>query len=104
MQPTFSNFKNLFRRCEIELTPHQYERFWAFHQYLKEQSKNMDLTRIRRFEDLVIKHYVDCTLVSKLVQFISPVLDIGTGAGFPGIPIKILDPDLEIILSDSPGT
>jgi 16S rRNA (guanine(527)-N(7))-methyltransferase RsmG len=100
MQPTFDHFKQLFRQCGLNLSPSQYELFWSFHQELSEKAKEMDLTRIRRFEDLVIKHYADCAMVPNFVQLASPVLDIGTGAGFPGIPIKILQPDLEMILAE----
>ena len=100
MQPSFDYFKQLFRQCGLNLSTRQYELFWSFHQVLSEKSKEMDLTRIRRFEDLVIKHYVDCALVVNFVQLTSPVLDIGTGAGFPGIPIKILQPDLRMILAE----
>jgi 16S rRNA (guanine(527)-N(7))-methyltransferase RsmG len=101
MQPPFDYFKQLFRQCGLHLSSRQYELFWSFHRELSEKAKEMDLTRIRRFEDLVIKHYVDCALVANFVQLTSPVLDIGTGAGFPGIPIKILQPDLEMILAES---
>ncbi|MBN1848748.1 MAG: 16S rRNA (guanine(527)-N(7))-methyltransferase RsmG [Deltaproteobacteria bacterium] len=100
MQPTFDHFKQLFKRCGLDLSPSQYELFWLFHRELSEKGREMDLTRIRRFEDLVIKHYVDCALVPNFVQLASPVLDIGTGAGFPGIPIKILQPHLEMILAE----
>lgn len=100
MQPPFDYFKQLFRQCGLDLSTRQYELFWSFHQILSEKAKEMDLTRIRRFEDMVIKHYVDCALIANFVQLTSPVLDIGTGSGFPGIPMKILQPDLEMILAE----
>jgi 16S rRNA (guanine(527)-N(7))-methyltransferase RsmG len=100
MKPTLDHFIRLFRQCDLDLSSLQYELFWRFHLHLQKDAKEMDLTRIRRFEDLVIKHYVDCALVPKYVSLVSPVLDIGTGAGFPGIPIKILLPDIQMILAE----
>lgn len=61
----------------------------------------MDLTRIYNFESVVIKHYVDSALVTKLVELPSELLDLGTGPGFPGIPIKIMRPDLRLTLMDT---
>src|SRR5262249_16614210 len=47
-----------------------------------------------------LKHYVDCALVATLVDLPSPLLDLGSGAGFPGIPLKIVRPDVEIVLGE----
>ena len=88
MPTGFDEFIALFKKCGLDLQPSQLELFWSFHQHLRKRNLEADLTRIRRFEDLVVKHYVDSALVPTLLSLVSPVLDIGTGAGFPGIPIK----------------
>jgi len=61
---------------------------------LRDKNVEYDLTRIYQFDNMVQKHYIDCILVAK------PVLDIGTGAGFPGIPLKIASPETKFILSE----
>ncbi len=72
--------------------------------YLLEQNKVMNLTAIREPEEVVTKHFLDCAYLTKLL---APgekrLIDIGTGAGFPGIPLKLLRPELDITLLDSLG-
>jgi 16S rRNA (guanine527-N7)-methyltransferase len=63
----------------------------------------LDLTRLHRFDALVLKHYVDSALPAIMAHLPGPLLDIGTGAGFPGIPIKIMAPELDMILAESRG-
>jgi 16S rRNA (guanine527-N7)-methyltransferase len=58
------------------------------------------LTRIIEFEAMVIKHYVDSLIVGKFTSIPSPLVDIGTGAGFPGIPLKIRYPHLKLVLAE----
>ena len=93
-------FDELFRNCGLVLTDEQMERFWAFHRLLIQRNDELDLTRIRKFRNMVLKHYVDSALIASLTDPPSPLLDIGTGAGFPGLPLKIVRPDLEIILAE----
>ncbi len=81
---------------------HQYQQLWRFHALLREKNKEYDLTRIYQFDSMVQKHYIDCVMVAKLLNWRlpSPLLDIGTGAGFPGIPLKIACPEVKFILSE----
>ncbi len=67
---------------------------------LRERNQDRDLTRLIGFETIVTKHYIDCLLIGKMYPLLSPILDIGTGAGFPGIPLKIQNPELEITLAE----
>lgn len=90
----------LFRESGLNLSDQAYRHFWTLHQQIREKNEELDLTRIRRFKDMVLKHYVDCSLVPTLIELPSPLLDIGTGAGFPGIPIKIVSPHTQIVLSE----
>jgi 16S rRNA (guanine527-N7)-methyltransferase len=87
-------------RHGIELNLEQADRLWAFHSLLRRRNRELNMTRIHNFENMVAKHYADSMLVAKMVDLPSPLLDIGTGAGFPAIPLKILRPDLEIIMAE----
>ncbi|MFN3534291.1 MAG: 16S rRNA (guanine(527)-N(7))-methyltransferase RsmG [Desulfatiglandales bacterium] len=91
----------LFERSGLRLTPEQIQLFWRFHSLLREKSRESDLTRIYNFENMVIKHYVDCAIVPSLVELPSELLDLGTGAGFPGIPIKIMRPQIRLTLVET---
>jgi 16S rRNA (guanine(527)-N(7))-methyltransferase RsmG len=81
----------------------QVQQFWTFHQLLRRRNEELDLTRLHSFDTVVLKHYVDCALVATLVDLPSPLLDLGTGAGFPGIPLKIVRPDLHLMLAEPRG-
>lgn len=102
MDPGLPSLQEWFRRSDLSLTQRQYEQLWRYHKLLREKNKEYDLTRIYQFDSMVQKHYIDCVLVARLLdwQIPSPILDIGTGAGLPGIPLKIVCPDTEFILSE----
>ena len=87
----------------IELTQQQKEQFVRYYEILVERNQVMNLTAITEFEEVLVKHFVDSLAVSGVVDVdnVSRVIDIGTGAGFPGIPLKIVYPHLEITLLDS---
>ena len=86
----------------LALPPGGAEKFEMYYRLLLEGNKRMNLTRIIEPEEVVIKHFIDSLellLVCKDVQ--GPLLDVGTGAGVPGIPLKIARPDLKLTLLDS---
>jgi 16S rRNA (guanine(527)-N(7))-methyltransferase RsmG len=87
----------------FRLEPRQLTLLTRFHLYLFEKNRRLNLTRIHNLEDVVLKHYVDCFLVDQMVDLPSPLLDLGTGGGFPGIPLKIIRPDLHIVLAEGVG-
>jgi 16S rRNA (guanine(527)-N(7))-methyltransferase RsmG len=102
LPPGLPSLKQWFERSNLTLNENQYKQLWKFHTLLREKNEAYDLTRIYQFDNMVQKHYIDCILVAKLLNWDlpSPLLDIGTGAGFPGIPLKIACPDVGIILSE----
>lgn len=92
----------LLRRCGIRLTPGQLGRLWDYHQLLRRFDAELNLTRIHNFENMVIKLYSDSILPAiEYTNLPSPLLDLGTGPGMPGIPLAIFRPDLQLLLADS---
>jgi 16S rRNA (guanine527-N7)-methyltransferase len=93
----------IFRSCGIRLSPRQLKQFWAYHSLLRERNAELNLTRIHNFTQMVLKLYVDSLLPADMLELPSPLLDLGTGPGMPGIPIKIYRPRIDMILAESRG-
>jgi|SRR5690554_3830919 len=87
----------------VELTTYQEQLFVKYANYLIEENKKYNLTSITDINEIYIKHFLDSLLIINSVDFdnIKTMCDIGTGAGFPGVPIKILYPHLKLTLVDS---
>ena len=83
------------------LTEKQIKQFYNYMNLLIEWNKKINLTAIIEPDDIILKHFVDSLTISKEINENDVVADIGTGAGFPGLPIKILKPDARVILIDS---
>lgn len=79
------------------------ERFWLYYDLLRQRNAELDLTRIMGIEATALKHFVDSARVAELHEVRGPLLDIGSGPGFPGVPLAIMQPALPVILAESRG-
>lgn len=97
------NFQEKLSEIGVMLSKKQKEQFDIFYEMLVEWNKVMNLTGITEREEVDEKHFVDSLSLVKVfdVENCRKMIDVGTGAGFPGIPLKILLPDVEITLLDS---
>lgn len=95
--------KEEFSKLGIVLSELQTEQFLKYYELLVEWNSKMNLTAITEYENVVIKHFLDSVLPASVYDFkkVHYMLDLGTGAGFPGIPLKILYPDISVTLVDS---
>ena len=98
--------ENLRRKAEqlgILLSHTQLEQFQRYYEMLVETNKVMNLTTIVEYEEVIDKHFLDSILIGKHMDFKTSlsVIDVGTGAGFPGIPLKIVFPQIQVTLLDS---
>lgn len=85
----------------ITLSEIQLKQFYNYMNLLIEWNKKINLTAITEPNEIILKHFVDSLTISKYISDETRVVDVGTGAGFPGIPLKIYRQDIEITLLDS---
>jgi len=100
-----NNFKELAKEyAGIELSEQQLDQFAKLADFLLETNKVINLTAIRDIEGVYIKHFLDSlTLLKAIPENTKSIIDIGSGAGFPGLPIAIARPDIKVTMVESIG-
>ena len=100
---TIQDFHNLCTKNNITLSDQQITQFQKYYELLIEWNEKINLTAITDFHEVCLKHFYDSIALVHYLEFKESdfVLDIGTGAGFPGIPLKILFPNTRFVLADS---
>lgn len=93
--------KEYASEIDIVFNDKQIEQFYKYMNLLLEWNEKINLTAITEKKDVILKHFIDSLTISKYIEENSTLVDIGTGAGFPGIPIKIYRPDVKVTLVDS---
>lgn len=103
MEQNIAYMSQQFESADFTFSGEQKRKFYTFYEMLIEKNKVMNLTGITEFPEVVEKHFLDSIMLGKYISLEQNlrVMDLGTGAGFPGIPLKIAYPDLEITLADS---
>ena len=86
-----------FQKCNIELSQDKADKLLKLYEFLVEYNQNVNLTAITDFEEVVVKHFIDSVLPFSMIDIKenSSFIDVGTGAGFPSIPLMIVRPDLK---------
>ena len=96
-------FKEYLNNLNININDEIMNQLDTYYKYLVEYNSHTNLTAITEEKDVYLKHFYDSLTIVKVINLNEnlKICDIGTGAGFPGIPIKILNPECNIVLLDS---
>ena len=94
-------FEKELNKNQLTVSKDSYEKYFKYMKNVLEWNTKINVTAVRDEENFIIKHYIDSLVISKYVEGNPRVIDIGTGAGFPGVPVKLYNEDMDITLIDS---
>ena len=97
----YNELKEKAKQIGIEIKKQELEKFYEYMQLLLEWNEKINLTAITEPKEIILKHFIDSITINKYLKNKQNILDIGTGAGFPGIPLKIINKDKSFVLVDS---
>lgn len=99
----FKLMKEASLEVGLDLTEVQYDQFIKYMRLLQEWNEKINLTAITEDEEVIKKHFIDCikSFKSEAIKNAETIIDVGTGAGFPGLPIAIMNPNVRVTLLDS---
>lgn len=99
------DFKELLKEkasnINVFLKDEEINKLYEYKNLVLEWNEKINLTAITEDKDFIVKHFVDSLTINRYIENDKTIIDIGTGAGFPGIPIKIINPENKIVLFDS---
>ncbi len=95
------NLKKLVNEINVDITENQISKFYDYMNLLLEWNEKINLTAITKPDEIILKHFVDCLTIQKYIGNNKKLVDIGTGAGFPGIPLAIINEKNNFVLVDS---
>ena len=97
----FKELKSKSEQININLENEQIKKFYEYMNLLLEWNEKFNLTAIVEPKEIILKHFIDSLTIEKYINEGNKIIDVGTGAGFPGIPLSIYKPEIDITLLDS---
>lgn len=85
----------------IKFSEEEQEKLYKYMKLLLEWNEKMNLTAITNEDEIILKHFIDSTIINKYANNMKNLIDVGTGAGFPGMVLKIINKDLDVVLLDA---
>ena len=97
----FKELKEKLEKISVNIDDNKARKLYKYMKLLIEWNEKMNLTAITEPKEIIIKHFVDSLTIEKYIQENTQIIDVGTGAGFPGIPLSIVRDDIRVTLMDS---
>lgn len=97
----YDKLRKLLNEINVDITENQISKFYEYMNLLLEWNEKINLTAITKQDEIILKHFVDCLTIQKYIVKNKKIVDIGTGAGFPGIPLAIMNESNNFVLVDS---
>jgi 16S rRNA (guanine527-N7)-methyltransferase len=91
---------DIFRNHDFKCSHEERMKLAQFYRLLLENQEHKNFTRLLKIKDIAIKHFIDCLILTEICELKFPLIDVGTGPGFPGIPLKIRYPKEKILLGE----